>query len=307
MNVGGTDTPVLGSSRSEAQLLRKAYGNTATEKQREYFLYLPAGYESEPDRRWPVLLFLHGGGERGDGLGDLDYVLLHGPLGEAWIQHRDLPFIMIGPQLPVFGMHDQVRLRAGRPKPVRLATGCPPRADESWPDQPKERVMLRVSDLPSTGPHAANEGARNGMPGGWQLCERDLLHMIDSTLQDYRADPRRVCLTGLSYGGFGTWYLAGAHPNRWAAIAPICGGADPELAPRMAAVKMPIWAFHGGRDKWVKHHWIYEMGNALEKSGHQSFRFTVHEDLGHNSHTRVYAGEDLYQWLLSQRLPQDRT
>ena len=118
--------------------------------------------------------------------------------------------------------------------------------------------------------------------------------------RDYRADAGRVYLTGLSYGGFGTWHLACAYPERWAAIAPICGGADPDLAPVLAEAQMPIWAFHGGRDKWVKHHWIYEMGNELEKAGHQSFRFTVHEDLGHDSHTRVYAGEDIYQWLLAQ-------
>ena len=58
--------------RSQAQLLRRSYMSTATEKQREYFLYLPAGYHTETGKRWPVILFLHGGGERGDGLGDLE-------------------------------------------------------------------------------------------------------------------------------------------------------------------------------------------------------------------------------------------
>jgi predicted esterase len=287
---------------SEAQLLRKSYQSSATNKQREFFLYLPQGYEADEDKKWPVILFLHGGGERGDGVNDLDYVLRHGPLGEAWVQRRDLPFIIIGPQLPVFGMHNQVRLRAGIPKPARLTSGSPPRADENRTDQPKERLMVRVSDITPGGVDATNKRARKGMPGGWQLCEEDLLNMVDTTLRDYRADPKRVCLTGLSYGGFGTWYLATAHPNRWAAIAPICGGANPELATRLAEVQMPIWAFHGGRDKWVKHHWIYEMANALEKAGHRSVRFTVHEDLGHDSYTRVYAGADLYQWFLTHRL-----
>ena len=290
--------------QSDAQLLRKTYQSTATRAQREYFLYLPVDYEEDTDRLWPVLLFLHGGGERGDGVEDLDYVLLHGPLGEAWVQRRDLPFIMVGPQLPVLGMHDQVRLRDGIPKPARLPSGAPPRSDEQRPDHPKQHPMRRVCDMATTGGDATIERARHGMPGGWQLCEEDLLNMVDATLRDYRADPGRVCLTGLSYGGFGTWYLATTHPNRWAAIAPICGAADPELAPRLADVQTPIWAFHGGRDQWVKHHWTYEMANALEKAGHQSVRFTVHEDRGHNSWTRVYAGEDLYQWLLSQRLPQ---
>jgi hypothetical protein len=47
-----------------------------------------------------------GNGERGDGKADLDYVLTHGPLFEAWVQRRDLPFVMIAPQLPLFDQGD---------------------------------------------------------------------------------------------------------------------------------------------------------------------------------------------------------
>jgi hypothetical protein len=45
------------------------------------------------------------------------------------------------------------------------------------------------------------------------------------------------------------------------------------------------------------------MPNALEQAGHQSVRLTIHEDLGHDVWMRVYAGEDLYNWLLSHRRP----
>jgi len=62
-------------SSTEAQLLRKPYESAATNKQREYFLYLPESYGQDKDRLWPVMLFLHGGGERGDGLEHLDWVL----------------------------------------------------------------------------------------------------------------------------------------------------------------------------------------------------------------------------------------
>lgn len=51
---------------------------------------------------WPILMFLHGNGERGNGKDELDYVLMHGPLYEAWIQKKDLPFIIVSPQLPMF-------------------------------------------------------------------------------------------------------------------------------------------------------------------------------------------------------------
>src|SRR5512140_2924602 len=53
---------------SEPQLLRKSYQSTATQKERQYLLYLPPGYETDKEKVWPVILFLHGSGERGDGL-----------------------------------------------------------------------------------------------------------------------------------------------------------------------------------------------------------------------------------------------
>jgi predicted peptidase len=60
-----------------------------------YLIYLPADYDAA--QRWPLLLFLHGAGERGD---DLTRVSLHGPprlIREATMQ---LPFIIVSPQVP---------------------------------------------------------------------------------------------------------------------------------------------------------------------------------------------------------------
>ena len=106
--------------RSEAQLLRIPYISTATDDSREFLVYLPIGYDTEKDKRWPVILSLHGGGARGDGTEDLDHVMRNGPLFEAWTRHRDLPFVMIGPQLPVLGMENQLQLRGRRPKTCPL-------------------------------------------------------------------------------------------------------------------------------------------------------------------------------------------
>jgi predicted peptidase len=59
-----------------------------------YLLYLPKDYAQKDS--WPLLLFLHGAGERGD---DLDRVKIHGP--PKLIQAgKDLPFIVLSPQCP---------------------------------------------------------------------------------------------------------------------------------------------------------------------------------------------------------------
>jgi predicted peptidase len=278
-----------GATSSDPELLRRSYQSTATGKAREYLLYLPEGYQDHQTRPWPVILFLHGAGERGDGLDDLDFVMRHGPMMEGWIQKRDLPFIIIGPQLPVFEQEEQLRFREGIPKPKRLESGVPPREPESRPD----RLIVRTED---TDPRPWGE---LGPPDGWWKCENDLLDILDEVLRDFRGDPDRVYVTGISYGGYGTFYMAAAHPDRWAAVAPIVGTGNPDTATVLAEHNLPIWMFGGGRDGSVPVGWLYQMAQALEAAGHSSLRFTVHEDTGHDAWKRVYAGQDLYDWFLS--------
>lgn len=76
--------------RSQAQLLRRPFMPADGSGERNYFLYVPAGYFTETGREWPVMLFLHGNGQRGNARDELDHTLKHGPLQEAWIQGRDL-------------------------------------------------------------------------------------------------------------------------------------------------------------------------------------------------------------------------
>lgn len=61
-----------------------------------YLLYLPPDYDARPSDRFPLLMFLHGAGERGE---DLEKVKLHGPPKEI-AQGRDFPFIVVSPQCP---------------------------------------------------------------------------------------------------------------------------------------------------------------------------------------------------------------
>lgn len=61
-----------------------------------YLLYLPPGYGNDPKKRWPLVLFLHGAGERGD---NLDLVESHGPL-KLVAQGQEFPFIIVAPQCP---------------------------------------------------------------------------------------------------------------------------------------------------------------------------------------------------------------
>ncbi|HUT35109.1 MAG TPA: sugar-binding protein [Planctomycetota bacterium] len=122
--------------------------------------------------------------------------------------------------------------------------------------------------------------------------------LLNEVADKYPIDPDRIYLTGLSMGGFGSWMLAMEHPDRFAAVVPICGGGDPRDAERIKDV--PLWVFHGGKDSVVPVARSREMVDALTAVGGR-VKLTVYPDAGHDSWTATYANEELYTWLLGQR------
>ena len=93
---------------------------------------------------------------------------------------------------------------------------------------------------------------------------------------------------------------AEVHPDRFAAIVPVAGYGHPDLMPPIAAAKLPVWCFAGGRDEAVKVKYFYPGLNRLEQLGHEA-RFTIEADMGHDVWARVYAGNDVYDWMLAHQ------
>jgi predicted peptidase len=297
MIAGASGIAASGSSQaappkqSEPELRRIAYQSSRTGKEREYFVYLPRGFKQQ--KTWPVMLFLHGDGERGDAKAELDYVLIHGPLNEAWVQKRDLPFVIISPQLDKFsrGEIPYIRDRTPAQIPKRLADGVPKREDER-----NARVEPKTSGLPANNDLAE---APKGPPEGWSEMDAEVMAMVDATLRDFKGDSTHVYITGLSYGGFGTWYFGSKYPEKFAAMAPVVGYGYLDQAAAIAKAKLPVWCFAGGRDPAVQPEYFFAAMNELEKLGNVENRFTIEADLGHFTWVRVYGGQDLYTWMLS--------
>ena len=279
---------------SEDELLRVPFISKESGSEKDFYLYLPKGYRDQPEKKWPVILFLHGDGERGNSKEDLKFVLTHGPLYEAWVQKKELPFVIISPQLPLFG-RDTLGLsylvdRDTADVQDRIERGVPDRTpDFETPIPMGGFIDPAVEDLRLP-------------PNGWEQVEEDLLIIINQVLNDYQTDPDRLYLTGLSYGGFGTWHMASNHPALFAAASPIVGWGHPDQMAPIVKRKLPLWVFSGGRDQTVlKKHFIPGV-NKLEELGYQGLRYTIHEDMGHDVWKRVYAGDDLYHWFLEHSL-----
>jgi predicted peptidase len=131
----------------------------------------------------------------------------------------------------------------------------------------------------------------------WQADSEDArraLAILAEVEKEYRVDPRRVYLTGLSMGGYGTWSLAAKYPDRWAAIAPVCGGGNPANAARIK--DLPCWCFHGAADRTVPASNSRQMVEALRAAGGHP-RYTEYPGVGHNSWDRAYGTDELYDWL----------
>ena len=278
---------------SEPELQRISYVSGLDGIERDYFLYLPRGYYNDSAQKWPVILHLHGNGERGNGKEDLMWVTKHGPLMEAWIQKRDFPFILIVPQLHMLGMDtikDYITTRDTSTIPKRLLKGVPERTAIG-------NISSYRDPKPSSLPYPKEGNIR-----GWYLVENDLIEIVEDIQQNYRGDVNKTYLTGLSYGGFGTWYMASSHPNTFAAIAPVCGWGHPDLMENIVEQSLPIWCFAGEKDLIIQIQHFYPGFRKLNDLGFENYNFTIVPEVGHDVWKPVYQGEEIYSWLIKHSL-----
>ncbi len=220
----------------------------------KYQVYVPA--EWSKDKKWPVILFLHGAGERGE---------------DGLLQTQ-------------VGIATAIRTRAERFPCIVVIPQC---RKNIWWTEP--------------------------------MMEAQALKALDQSMKEFRGDPDRVYLTGLSMGGYGTWGFASRNPGKFAALAPICGGVrlperasssreasqpDPKTDPYAEVAqkvgKTPVWIFHGGADPVVPPSESQKMKDSLKTVG-GNVKYTEYDGVGHNSWDRAYAEPEFMPWLLSQR------
>jgi predicted peptidase len=217
----------------------------------KYEVFIPDNWM--PNKKWPVILFLHGAGERGDdGLLQTDV-----------------------------GIATAIRMNRSRFPAIVVLPQC--RKDVWWSESPMDDVAMAA---------------------------------LAQTEREFQGDPRRIYLTGLSMGGYGTWHLAAKYPNKFAALVAICGGI---LRPNEARVQSsrdmkpytdaankiggstPVWIFHGASDDTVPVTESRRMAESMKTLGGE-VHYTEYPGVGHDSWDKAYAEQDLIPWLLSKTL-----
>ena len=123
------------------------------------------------------------------------------------------------------------------------------------------------------------------------------LAALDDVVANYKVDPDRIALTGLSMGGAGTWSIASAHPEKFSAIVPICGRGKPDA---VGGIKgLPTWIVVGDEDGVGTVQNARQMAQALRDAG-ATPRQTEYRAVGHNSWDRAYNDPSLVEWLISR-------
>jgi predicted peptidase len=132
---------------------------------------------------------------------------------------------------------------------------------------------------------------------GWDA--QTLNALLDDVVAAHKVDKDRIYVTGLSMGGYGTWALAAAYPDRFAALVPICGGGNTADAKKLKDI--PIWVFHGAKDNVVAPRNSESMVKALKSAGAEHVKFTLYPNANHDSWTETYNNTEMWDWLLQQK------
>lgn len=208
----------------------------------QYFTQLPSGYDNDIDKKWPLLIYLHGVGERGTKIRAVRALVTRRvAIPKVAAETKDFPFLTITPMCP-------------------------------W-------------------------------GYSWNDLTYSFNNFLDEVIAQYRIDTDRIYLTGMSFGGTGTWAFAIQYPERFAAVAPLCGSfVDLTRIERMKEV--PVWVFHGQLDKFIP---IEIPTNAVEtlKAFGSEVKFTAYPDLDHYIWDTTYDNPELYSWFLEHKKQRD--
>jgi predicted peptidase len=232
-----------------------------------YLLGLPTGYDAAAGKEWPLIVFLHGSGESGS---------------EPWLVAKHGPPKLLRGDVPV-------------PPPPPGKQPPPPETPEARAKR-HECAAILAANFIVVSPQCPS--ARRG----WD--DESVLLLVDEICAKYKVDPRRIYLTGLSMGGYGTWSVGMKNVSRFAAIVPICGGgtkADVRRAARDhkdAFMNLGVWVFHGAKDPTVPLEESEAMVAELKKAGATDVQLTVYPEAKHDSWTEAYNSPELYAWLL---------
>ena len=200
-----------------------------------YLKYTPKKMTGE---KMPLLVFMHGAGERGDEDGtQMDKIAKMGYFAQM-AQGKEFPLMIVAPQCP-------------------------------------------------TGHY-------------WMSYMESLNRFLDYIIEENNIDTDRIYLTGLSMGGTAAWVWALGNPERFAAVAPVCGQGIDWYAAKLKHT--PVYAFHGDIDPTVCVHESVSMVSNINQHGGNAKLKLLH-GVKHDAWNYAY-DDELIDWFMQYTLPE---
>lgn len=221
-----------------------------------YRVFLPDGYDTASAEKYPVLLFLHGYGEKGN---------------DNASQIR----VLGGANLLLDKMVENGSC-------VVIAPQCNDPAEYNWVD---------IN-------HQWATGTRQSLPENPTVTLEAATQLLLDYINEGKIDKKRVYVSGISMGGYGTWEIIARNPDLFAAAVPLCGAGI--LSSAESLKNMAIWAFHGSSDTTVPTSGTKDMESAIKAAGGTKIKATYYPGVGHNVWPYAYAEAGLVDWILAQ-------
>ena len=231
-----------------------------------YRLFTPNNIKNE---KKPLVIFLHGRGERGTENGQRIYknagiLMNENSLLTNKLQHK-YPCYVLVPQCSDKSENEEWAKWIGN-SPETPFKGL--EKDGSY----------RMNPIPSESGEAT-------------------LELIEKIIAENAVDSSRVYITGLSMGGFGTWDFIARNPNLFAAAIPMAGYSDPNQLEQIKEI--PIWIFHGNKDKWNPVEGSRNMYKILSEIN-ADVKYTEY-NLGHgDTFKKAFKEPELISWMFSK-------
>ena len=261
-SVGYAQTP-SSTPQSEAGFLRRSVTLRLTTI--DYRVYIPAGYD--PAKKYPVILYLHGRGARGND------------------NEKQIGGAHLGSVIQLFDMK--------HPERYRSFIAVFPQTQSGWFGEPAEDAIKAldqtVTEFNGDAQRVYLMGASLGGYGSWYLAAKY---------------PNKFAAVVPVSGGVVTpsvQPLATLKSLMPAEMFALYSAQDPYAAFAKAVGKTPVWIFHGGQDDTIDVDESRKMAAAL-KAGGGTVKYTEYPEEKHFIADRVFTDAEFWKWLIGQKL-----
>ncbi|HYC84430.1 MAG TPA: fibronectin type III domain-containing protein [Chryseosolibacter sp.] len=246
-----------------------------------YRLLFPLGYQPGYDPGYPLIVMMHGAGERGNCWKNTCY-----HADRSWNPNTNQPAAPTDATSKLLN-NDHNLLHGGKPHlDARNLAGTRLPHDPSMPGRAFPGFVLFAQNLNS-----------------WEVnAVQDMIKLVRVIAKKYNIDEDRIYLHGLSNGGAGVYQAVKRAPWLFAAVLPMSATGDNGLIAQNQAANVahiPFWMFQGGQDTAPTPSLTENYVRELRKAG-AIVRYSLYPTIGHSTWNTAYKEPDFFTWILSK-------